>query len=109
MGLTVIRHLEPVFQAPVKMIGLRQVLKHLLRDVSGGGKPGDCLYGATYSHLRIATAPDKLLGLRVEFYLPDTAAPELDVMPPDRDLRAAPMGIDLTLDRLDILDRGKIE
>src|SRR5439155_11308193 len=54
-------------------------------------------------------APDQLLGLGEELDLADAAAPGLDVVTLDRDSAAALMRLDLTLDRVDILDRRKVE
>ena len=47
--------------------------------------------------------------MREEFDLADATAPELDVVPGDGDLAAAAMGVDLALDRADVLDGGKVE
>ena len=58
---------------------------------------------------RIAAAEDQLLGLGEEFDLADAAAAELDVVACDRDRAVAAMGVDLALDRMDVLDRGVVE
>ena len=54
-------------------------------------------------------APDQLLGLREELDFADAAAAGLDVVALDRDSPAAAVRVDLALDRVDVLDRRKIE
>ncbi len=56
-----------------------------------------------------ASAPDQLLRLGEELDLANAAAPELDVVSRDSDAAAAAMGVDLALDRMDVLDRREIE
>ena len=57
----------------------------------------------------VATAPDELLRLRVELDLANAAPAALNVVPGDVEVLAAGLGVDLPLDRLDILDRREIE
>ena len=54
-------------------------------------------------------APDQLLGLRKELDFADAAAAGLDVVALDSDSPAAAIGVDLPLDRVDVLDRREIE
>ena len=54
-------------------------------------------------------AQDQLLGLGEEFDLADAAAPQLDVVARDRDFAMADMGMDLPLDRMDVLDGREVE
>src|SRR4029453_11100217 len=61
------------------------------------------------AQIRTAAAPDQLLGLGEELDLADAAAPDLDVMAADRDLAMAFDGVDLALDRMDVLNGGEIE
>jgi len=50
-----------------------------------------------------------LLGLCEEFDFADPAASGFDVVALDSDSSAAAIGVDLTFDRVDVLNRGKIE
>ncbi len=109
LGLLVIEHLQAVFDMPQIAVGGLQVVgdrpagaadHHQLFD--GGTSPAQAQIG-------IAAAPDQLLGLREELDLADAAAPDLDVVAADRDLAMTFDGMDLPLDRVDILDGGEIE
>ncbi len=64
---------------------------------------------ARATQLGIAAAQDQLLGLGEELDLANAAATELDVVAGNRDGAMAGMGMDLALDRMDVLDRGVIE
>ena len=57
----------------------------------------------------MAAAGDELLGLHKELDLADAAAAELYVVPLDRDLAMAAIGVDLPLHAVDVGDRGKVE
>ena len=57
----------------------------------------------------IAAAQDQLLGLGEELDLADAAAAELDVVARDLDGAAAAMGVDLALDRMDVVDGREVE
>jgi hypothetical protein len=61
------------------------------------------------AQLRIPPAGDELLRLHEEFDFADAAAPELDVVPLDRDLVVAAIGVDLTLHRVHVGNRGEVE
>ena len=110
VGLLVLHHLQAMFQHAQEAIGLGssraaasltwpRARKRFERGKRGGG-----------AQARIAPAQDQLLGLDEEFDLADAAAPELDVVAGDGDLAEWPsMGMDLPLDRMDVLDRGEIE
>jgi hypothetical protein len=79
------------------------------RYAPGFGKRGQCGDSAAQAQRRDAAAPNQLLRLREEFDLADAAAAELDVVPGNRDLAAAAMGVDLALDRVNVLNRGEVE
>ena len=78
-------------------------------DAAGRGEAAQRLAGRPDPQLAQPAAPDQLLGLREEFDFADAAAAGLDVVALDRDSPAAAIGVDLTLDRVDVLDRRKIE
>src|SRR5689334_10392410 len=59
--------------------------------------------------IRIAAAPDQLLGLGEELDLANAAAADLDVVPGDRDIAEAFHRMDLALDRMDVLDGVEVE
>src|SRR5262249_14422958 len=58
---------------------------------------------------RVAPAPDQLLGLGEELDLADAAAAELDVVAADGDVVMTPDGVYLPLDRMNVLDGGKVQ
>src|SRR5208282_554835 len=78
-------------------------------DVARLGKHRQCRTGAGDAQLRLAPAPDQLLRLSEEFDLADAAATQLDVVSGDGDGRAAPVRVDLALDRMDVLNGGEVE
>ena len=67
------------------------------------------LAGAAEPQRGIAAAEDELLGLGEELDLADAAAAELHVVARHLDRAAAAMGVDLALDRMDVVDRGEVE
>src|SRR5216684_2911374 len=74
-------------------------------DVVGGGERPQRLAGATQPERRIAAAEDQLLGLGEELDLPDAAAAEFQVVSEHAHRAAAAIGVDLALDRMDVVDR----
>ena len=77
--------------------------------MAGGGQAGQGLAGLGHAERRVAPAPDQLQGLHQELDLADAAPTELDVVAGKRDRLAAAIGVDLPLDRMDILDRREVE
>ena len=109
MGLGVVDHLKAVFEPAQKAVIGDQRRRHLQVDPAGLGKLAQCFAGSTHPQFGHAAAPDKLLGLGKEFDLTNTATTNLDIVPFDRDPTAAAIGVDLALDRVNVLDRGKVE
>src|SRR5271166_4203289 len=109
MRLRVLDHLQPVLETAQEAIIVDQLGSCRRIDAAGGGEATQRLAGGAGPQLAHPPAPNQLLGLREEFDFADAAATGLDVMPLDGDSSAAAMGVDLTLDRVDILNRGKIE
>ena len=82
--------------------------------VAGATRPAatkrvDRLAGGRRAQLRLASAPDQLLGLGEELDLADAAAAQLDIVTGDGDLAMALDRLDLALDGMDVLDGGEIE
>src|SRR5437899_13095070 len=77
--------------------------------MTGGSERYQCLASAEQAESRIADAEDQLLGLGEELDLADAAAPQLDVVTQYLDCAAATMGVDLALDRMDVVDGREIE
>src|SRR6185369_10890930 len=77
--------------------------------VAGRFERAQGLAGSTQPQRRIAAAEDQLLRLGEELDLANAAAAELDVVAGDLDRAAAAMGIDLPLDRMDVVDRREVE
>src|SRR5262245_20040786 len=65
--------------------------------------------GAPSAQLRMATARHQLLGLDEELDLTDAATAKLDVVPLDRDLVMAAIGMDLPFHGVNVGDRGEVE
>ena len=107
--LLVIGHLQPVLQAPQIPISLDQLLGRFPVDVACRRQGRERSLGLDTAQLRLAAAPDQLLGLREELDLADAAAAQLDIVPLDGDLRPALEGVDLALDGMDVLERPEIE
>src|SRR6201999_897525 len=63
----------------------------------------------TTAQFRMTAAGDELLGLREKLDFADAAPPELDVVPFDRDLAVAAVGMDLLLHRVHVGNGRVIE
>ncbi len=109
MGLLVVDHLQAVFGAPEEGIGVREVAPRRLGDMAQRGQRLKGLKRAAAAQFGLPAAPDQLLGLGEEFDLADAAPAQLDVVASHRDLAAAAMGVDLALDRMNVLDGGEIQ
>ena len=109
VGLSVVRHLQPMLERAVKDIGLHQLYHHLAADMAGAHQTVEGLARAAHAQRRIPPTPDELLRLRQKFDLADAAPPELDVVSGDGDLAAAAVSVDLALDRANVLDGGEVE
>ena len=109
MRLLVIDHLQAVLDPAQKAVIVDQGASGRRVDAAASGQPAQCLAGRADPQLGQPPAPDQLLGLGEEFDLADAATADLDVVAFDRDPAAAAMGVDLALDRMDVLDRREIE
>ena len=109
MGLLVGDHLDAVLQRAQIDIGLAQIAFGLHADHVCGCEGAQRIQRPPRPQGRIATAEDELLGLGEELDLADAAPPQLHVVPGDGDRRAALGGMDLALDRVDVLDRREVE
>src|SRR6266567_1119379 len=109
MGLRVVDHLQAVLEAAQKAVIVDQFSRSRRIDAAGSRKTAQGI--ASRSNLQLAdpAAPDQLLGLGEEFDLPDTAPTGFNIVGFDVDSPAAPMRIDLALDRVDVLDRREVE
>ncbi len=109
MRLLVLDHLQAMFEPAQEAIGLGQIGGGFVRHQPAHPQRFDGVERAVRAQRRIAAAEDQLLGLREELDLADAAAAQLDVVARHRDRAVAAMGMDLALDRMDVLDRGEIE
>src|SRR5262245_58354986 len=109
MRLCIFHHLQAVFEAAEEPIVFDQPLSGCSIDAAGRREATQCF--ACWRNLQFlqSTAPDQLLRLREKFDLPDAALPGFDVVPGNRDSPASAISVDLTLDRMDVLDRREIE
>src|SRR6516165_5600794 len=106
--LSVVDHLQTMLDPAQKSVVLDQRRRGRRIDAPGSGKPPQRLASRADAQLRHPPAPDQLLRLSKEFDLANAAAANLDIVVFDGDPAAAAIRVDLTLDRMDILDRRKI-
>ena len=109
MGLLVLGHLQAMLDGPEKAVGVDHLLGDPVGDPSRAGERAQRVAGSGLAQGWDAAAPDELLGLGEELDLADAAAAELDVVAVDLDAAAAAMGVDLALDRVDVLDRREVQ
>ena len=109
MGLRVVDHLEPVLEAAQETIVVDQLRRGTGIDPAGGCEAAERLAGRADTQLLQPPAPDQLLRLGEKFDLPNPPAAGLDVVPFHRDAPAAPVRVDLALNRVDVLDGCKVE
>ena len=109
VDLRVIGHLQAVLDPAQKAIVGDQRVGGPRVDAAMCGEAAQRHAGRRHPQLAQPAAPDQLLRLGEELDLADATAPDLDVMILHRDSRAALMRLDLTLDRVDVGNRGKIE
>src|SRR3546814_9883454 len=109
LGLLVGDHLQAVFEPPQEGIGLRHLARRLGLDLAMLRAAPQRIRDPPRAEVRPSTAPDELLRPGEELYFADAAAAESDVVAVARDLGAAPTGGDLSLARMDVLQRGNIE
>ena len=109
MALLVGDHLDSMFGPAQEAIGLDQLVANRLLGLTDGGKRTKRRTGAGDAQFWHPAAPYQLLSLRVELDLANAAATNLDVVAQQRDHLMPLMGIDLPLDRMNILDGGEIQ
>ncbi len=109
LRLPVLDHLQPVLDHPQEAIGLDHLRRRLRLHPCGGHQRLDRRAGGRLPQLRIAPAPDQLLGLGEELDLADAAAAKLDIMAGHGDVPVAFHRMDLPLDGMDVLDGGEIQ
>ena len=105
----VLDHLQAVLEPAEEAVRVDQRVHRLLARALGGGERPERIAGRAGAQRVVAAAPDELLRLRVKLDLPNAAPAALDVVPGDVEVLAAGLGVDLPLDRLDVLDRREIE
>ncbi len=109
VGLPVVDHLQAMLDAAQEGVGLDELGGCLCRHVPGGGERLQCLDSAACAQRGVAAAEDQLLRLGKELDLADAAASELHIVSQHLDRAAAAMGVDLALDRVDVVDRREVE
>ena len=107
--LLVVDHLQAMFDPAQEAIGLDQLLGRPVGDVARDGKRAQGLDSPAQSQRHVAAAEDQLLGLGEELDLADAAATELNIVAEHLDRSATSMGIDLPLDRMNVVDRREVE
>ena len=92
MGLLVVEHLQPVFEAAQKAVGFA-ISSAVWRVIqSRVGEPVQRIERAADAKLGLPPAGDELLRLHEEFDLADAAPPELQVVALHGDPRHGPCG-----------------
>ncbi len=109
LGLVVVHHLQTMLDMAQIAIGGDHFLAGGGLDPSRRNQRADRIAGFRLPQPGIAPAPDQLLGLGEEFDFADPAAAELDVVPAHGDLAVTLHGVDLALDRVNVLDGGEVE
>ena len=109
VGLLVGHHLETVLDHTQETVSGGEIIAHLLIDPAAVGKCRERLQRLFDAQLGISSAGDELLGLHEEFDLADAAPTELDIVPFDRDLIMAAIGVDLPLHRVHVGNRREVE
>ena len=99
-------HLQTMFDAAEKFIGLRQFRNRLRAHPAVGVQFGEHVERARAAHARPAAAENELLRLDEEFDFANAAAAELDVMARHGHLLVAAEGVDLALHRVNVGDRA---
>ncbi len=90
-------------------IAAGQLLGRLARDPTLARQHPERPQRLRLAQLGASPAQDELLGLNEELDLADAAAADLEIVAQHADGAEAPMGVDLTLDRMDVPDRGVVE
>src|SRR5687767_12053450 len=109
MGLLVGHHLDAMLDAAQKAIILLQLLRRSGRYPPSGGEGVKHIQRPAPAQRWVAAAGDELLGLDEKLNFTDSAAPELDVVTPDRNFAVPFHGMDLALQGLNVGDCSKVE
>ena len=109
VGLLVVDHLQAVFDGAQEPVVRDELVGHLGPYAAGRGQGAHRIAGAGDAQARIAPAPDELLGLDEQLDCADAAGAQFYVVAGPGDLAAAAMGVDLALDRMDVLDRREVQ
>src|ERR1700687_3008237 len=107
--LLVLDHLQPMFERSQEAISLGHVAVGGLRNVAACAERLECANGRRIPQSWVTPAQDELLCLREELDLANASAAELDVVARNRDPRMPGLGMNLALDGMDVLDRGKLQ
>ena len=107
--LPVVHHLQPVLHAALEGVCRAKVRRRAGFDMPCRDERLQRLQRAAPAQARIAAAPKKLLRLHEEFDLTDAAAAELDIVPFQAGPACAARGVDLLLDRPDVLRRSEVQ
>ncbi len=109
LRLLIIDHLQAMFNMAQIAIGGQQIIGNVWARAAQFNQDIDCIAGCRDPQIRQPAAPDQLLCLSEELDLANTAAPDLDVMSGDGHFTMTLDGMDLPLDRMNVLDGGEIE
>src|SRR5262249_58097820 len=89
VGLLVGHHLKTVFDHTQKTVSGAEIIAYVLIDPRPRGQRIERLKGRFDTQLGMTAASDELLRLDEEFDFADATAPQLDVVPLDRDFIVA--------------------
>lgn len=109
MSLLVVDHLQPVLHHAQKSVCIRQFVLGLYRDMTARRERLESSQSRSLAQDGIASAENELLSLDKELDFANATAAELDVVPADRNSAMPAITVDLSLDRMNVHDRGKIQ
>jgi len=109
VGLLVIDHLQPVFDHPVKFIGLAQQARLVAINPSGLGQGSQRITSRRHPQMGLSAAEYQLVHLGIEFRFPYPSAPALQVIAGPEFLPGRIMVAYLRGDRSDIANRPVIQ
>src|SRR5665213_517239 len=107
--LLVFDHLQTMFERAQEVVRPRQVDRRFIGNKTANTQRFDGVKRSAWPQSRIATAENELLCLCEELDLANTAAAQFDVMSRDRDGAVLSVRVNLTLDRVDVLDGRVIQ
>src|SRR6516225_6579559 len=109
VDLLVGNHLQPILNSAQETISGGKVAVRLRINPTSGIQCVEGREGPPRAQLRMTSAGDELLSLHEKFDLADAAASQLDVVPLNGDVVVTAISVNLSLHRVHIGDRCKVQ